>query len=111
MAKVEQACCVLNAIWAQHHRQTAPSAKNWIMPVQSRTAVVNYLTREYWRLGSATYLDHISWNATPAMDMQAFAHPAQARRIEHAVSPQWQQAANRAFLTYTGKYKQIDNHL
>jgi hypothetical protein len=98
-------------VWTQHHSQTAGLEKNWIMPVQSRTAVVNYLTREYWRLGSATYLDHISWNATPAMDMQAFAHPAQARRIEHAVSPQWQQAANRAFLTYTGKYKQIDNHL
>ena len=29
----EQMCCVLNAVWAQHHAQTAPLAKNWIIPV------------------------------------------------------------------------------
>ena len=32
-------CCLLNAVWAQHHAQTAPLAKNWIMPVQDRAAV------------------------------------------------------------------------
>ena len=33
---VDHMCCVLNAVWAQHHAQTAPLAKNWIMPVQDR---------------------------------------------------------------------------
>jgi len=111
LADIEHACAVLNAIWTQHHPQTASLDKNWIIPVQSRTAVANYLTREYWRIGSATYLDQISWNATSATDMQAFVHPAQAQRIEHAASPQLQQAANRAFFVHLNKYKQIDDHL
>ena len=31
---VDHMCCMLNAVWAQHHAQTAPLAKNWIMPVK-----------------------------------------------------------------------------
>jgi hypothetical protein len=44
-------CCLLNAVWAQHHDQTALLAKNWIMPVQDREAVASYVTHEYWRMG------------------------------------------------------------
>ena len=36
---VDHMCCTLNAVWAQHHAQTAPLAKNWIMPVTDRAAV------------------------------------------------------------------------
>ena len=57
MADIDLTCCVLNAVWAQHHAQTAPLAKNWIMPVEDRVAVSSYLTREYWRMGSSTFLD------------------------------------------------------
>ena len=56
-------CCLLNAVWAQHHAQTAPLAKNWIMPVQERVAVASYVTHEYWRMGSDTILDELSWTA------------------------------------------------
>ena len=59
----EQMCCVLNAVWAQHHAQTAPLAKNWVMPVQDRAAVASYVTHEYWRMGSDTILDELCWDA------------------------------------------------
>ena len=59
---VDHMCCTLNAVWAQHHNQTAPLFKNWITPVIDRTAVASYLTREYWRLGSDTFLDTVSWD-------------------------------------------------
>ena len=35
----EQMCCLLNAVWAQHHKQTAPLAKNWVMPVQDLSLI------------------------------------------------------------------------
>jgi hypothetical protein len=59
---VDHMCCVLNAVWAQHHAQTAPLAKNWIMPVQDRAAVASYVTHEYWRMGSDTILDELCWD-------------------------------------------------
>ena len=62
-ADTEQMCCVLNAVWAQHHAQTAPLAKNWIMPAQDRAAVASYVTHEYWRMGSDTILDNLCWGA------------------------------------------------
>ena len=55
----EHMCCLLNAVWAQHHAQTAPLAKNWIMPVQDRAAVTSYVTHEYWRMGSDTISDNL----------------------------------------------------
>ena len=56
-------CCLLNAVWAQHHAQTALLAKNWVMPAQDRAAVASYVTHEYWRMGSDTILDELSWGA------------------------------------------------
>ena len=56
---VDHMCCTLNAVWAQHHSQTAPLAKNWIMPVQDPAAVASYVTHEYWRMGSDTFLDAV----------------------------------------------------
>ena len=58
----EQMCCLLNAVWAQHHTQTAPLAKNWIMPVQDRAAVASYVTHEYWRMGSDTISTNLCWD-------------------------------------------------
>ena len=83
------ACTVLNAIWSQHHVQTAPLAKNWIMPVISRCDAVDYCTREYWRMGSATWLDEISWHSIDLAEMAKYEHDAQRQRIERAASPIW----------------------
>ena len=111
LADVEHSCAVLNAVWTQHHPQTAAVEKNWIMPVASRSSVVNYLTREYWRMGSVTLLDHISSLSTDPAEMAKFAHDAQAKRIAAAVDPEALRAAKGAFLAQIDKYKQIDDHL
>ena len=111
LADIEQSCAVLNAAWTQHHPQTASLDKNWIMPVQSRSSVVNYLTREYWRVGAVTLLDHISWSQTTAAEMAKFAHDAQANRIAAAVDADALRAAKEGFLAHVDKYKQIDDHL
>ena len=89
-------CCMLNAVWAQHHSQTASLAKNWIMPVTDRTAVASYLTREYWRLGSDTFLDAMLWDdQTAANVFKDYNHLKQANRLSRAASPLWlQQALN-----------------
>jgi hypothetical protein len=104
MAKVERACCVLNAIWAQHHRQTAPSAKNWIMPAIDRWEVANYATREYWRLGADTALLDITWDAGCPEAMLAYQHEQQALRINKAASPIWMHQAEMAFANYWARY-------
>ncbi len=105
LRNVEHTCMLLNAVWVQHHYQTAPLAKNWITPVQDRRAVAEYLTREYWRLGSATYLDHISWNHTDASRVAEFRHDAQAQRISRAASPYWLRQARQAFEAHMEKTK------
>ena len=93
----EQMCCVLNAVWAQHHNQTAPLAKNWIMPVTDRTAVASYLTREYWRLGSDTFLDAKSWDDRAAANaFKDYHHLKQANRLSRAASPLWLKQAHQA---------------
>lgn len=92
----EHACSILNAVWAQHHPQTAPLAKNWITPVQDRTAVALYLTREYWRLGSETLLKEISWDQTTEDTMAQYHHAQQAQRITRAASPLWLRQAQQA---------------
>ena len=52
---VDHMCCVLNAVWAQHHAQTASLAKNWIMPVQDRAAAASYV--------NTRILAHGQWHA------------------------------------------------
>jgi hypothetical protein len=87
---VDHMCCTLNAVWAQHHNQTAPLAKNWITPVTDRTAVASYLTREYWRLGSDTFLDAVSWDDPVAVSaFKDYHHLKQANRLSRAASPLW----------------------
>ena len=92
----EQMCCVLNAVWAQHHAQTAPLAKNWIIPVQDRSAVASYVTHEYWRMGSDTLLDELCWDRTPVDTMAQYHHDQQANRLSRAVSPLWLRQAQQA---------------
>lgn len=111
LGDVALTCAVLNAAWTQHHLQTAGLEKNWGMPVISRSRVVNYLTREYWRLGSATLLDHISSSSANPAAMAKFADDAQAKRIEAAVDEHHLSAAKEAFWAHVDKYKQIDDHL
>ena len=97
---VDHMCCMLNAIWKQHHSQTASLAKNWIMPVTNKTAVAPYLTREYWRLGSDTFLDAMSWDdQTAANVFKDYDHPKQANRLSRAASPLWLRQAQQALHT------------
>jgi hypothetical protein len=104
LVDIEHACCVLNAVWAQHHQQTGPLAKNWIMPVIRRRDAVNYVTREYWRMGSATLLDEISWAQTSAADMAAQETEQQAHRINKAASSAWITAATAALSDQQSRY-------
>ena len=106
----EHMCCLLNAVWAQHHTQTAPLAKNWIMPVQDRMAVTSYVTHEYWRMGSDTISDDLSWHAeqsNPLLHHTGKEHYAQqqAHRITRAASPLWLQQAQQALHTQQARYE------
>ena len=97
----ESMCCLLNAVWAQHHTQTAPLAKNWIMPVQDRAAVASYVTHEYWRRGSDTILDQLSWTVEQSYHLTDHAldehyTQQQAQRIQRAASPLWLRQAQQA---------------
>ena len=95
--QVDHMCCMLNAVWAQHSSQTAPLTKNWIMPVTDRTAVASYLTREYWCLGSDTFLDAMSWDDQKAVSVfKYYHHEQQAQRIQRAASPLWLRQAQQA---------------
>ena len=98
-------CCLLNAVWAQHHAQTAPLAKNWIMPVQDRTAVAGYVTHEYWRMGNETLLDELCWDSTSADTMAQYIHAQQAYRITRAASPLWLQQAQHALNDQKAQYE------
>ena len=94
---VDHMCCTLNAVWVQHHNQTAPLLKNWIMPVTDRTAVASYLTREYWRLGSDTFLDAVSWDDRAAVSaFKDYHHLEQANRLSKAASLLWLKQAHQA---------------
>ena len=104
IADTAHACTVLNAVWAQHHYQTGPLAKNWIMPVNNRQDAVNYATREYWRLGSATMLDEISWAKTSAADMAVQETEAQDHRINKAANSAWITAATAALRDQQSRY-------
>ena len=101
----EQTCCVLNAVWAKHHAQTAPMTKNWIMPVQDRAAVASYVTHEYWRMGSETLLGELCWDRTSADTMAQCAHAQQAYRIQRAASPLWLQQAQQALNDQKARYE------
>jgi hypothetical protein len=105
IADVDQTCCILNAVWAQHHAQTAPLVKNWIMPVQDRAAVSSYLTREYWRMGSSTFLDALSWDKPLPKPTDQYAHNQQAHRIQRAASPLWQRQAQQALDAQKAQYQ------
>ena len=104
IADTQRACCALNAVWAQHHKQTGSMAKNWIMPVIDRWEVANYATREYWRLGADTQLLDISWDAGCPEAMLAYEHEQQALRINKAASPIWMQHAEMAYADYWARY-------
>ena len=104
IADTKHACCALNAVWAQHHQQTGPMPKNWIMPVIDRWEVANYVTREYWRMGADTQLLDISWDAGCPEAMCAYEHEQQALRINKAASPIWMQHAEKAYAEYWARY-------
>jgi hypothetical protein len=106
----EHMCCLLNALWAQHHAQTAPLAKNWIMPVQDREFVASYVTHEYWRMGSDTILDNLCWGAEQSNLLTQHSlneHYAQqqAYRIQRAASPLWLHQAQQALHTQQARYE------
>ena len=93
----EQMCCLLNAVWAQHHAQTAPLAKNWIMSAQDRAAVASYVTHEYWRMGSDTLLYELCWDTGHANHTTDDNYSQQqAQRIKRAASPLWLRHSQQA---------------
>ena len=99
-------CCLLNAVWAQHHAQTAPLAKNWIMPAQDRAAVASYVTHEYWRMGSDTILDNLCWGAEQSNYAPNDNYSQQqAHRIIRAASPLWLHQAQQALHTQQARYE------
>jgi hypothetical protein len=106
MADVDQTCGVLNAVWSQHHAQTAPLKKNWIMPATDRVAVSSYLTREYWRMGSSTFLDELSWDRPLPNPTKQSAHHQQAYRILRAASPRWHRQAQQALDEQKAQYQE-----
>ena len=106
----EHLCCLLNAVWAQHHAQTAPLAKNWIMPAQDRAAVASYVTHEYWRMGSDTILDNLCWGAEQSNlltqhSLNEHYVQQQAYRIQRAASPLWLHQAQQALHTQQARYE------
>jgi hypothetical protein len=111
IADTEHTCAVLNAVWAQHYYQTGPMTKNWIMPVNNRQDAVNYATREYWRLGSATILDDICWDSTNLAELAKYEHDAQAARIHRAASPLWLRQAQQALQAQQAAYAADDGNL
>ena len=105
LPETQSMCCLLNAVWAQHHAQTAPLAKNWIMPVQDHAAVASYLMHEYWRMGSDTILDKLCWDQTSPNTIVQFAHEQQAQRLSRAASPLWLKQARQALHTQQARYE------
>ena len=105
LPETQSMCCLLNAVWAQHHAQTAPLAKNWIMPVQDRAAVTSYVTHEYWRMGSDTILDKLCWDQTSPNTIVQFAHEQQAQRLSRAASLLWLRQAQQALNTQQARYE------
>ena len=106
----EQMCCLLNAVWAQHHTQTAPLAKNWIMPVQDRAAVASYVTHEYWRMGSDTILDNLCWDAEQSNYAPNDNYcQQQAHRIQRAASPLWLRHSKQALNDQKARYEASGN--
>jgi len=99
-------CCLLNAVWAQHHKQTGPLVKNWVMPVQDRAAVASYVTHEYWRVGSDTILDNLCWDAEQSNYAPNDNYcQQQAHRIQRAASPLWLHQAQQALWTQKARYE------
>ena len=104
----EHMCCLLNAIWAQHHTQTAPLAKNWIMPAQDRAAVASYVTHEYWRMGSDTISDNLCWDAehsNSATDRTSTTPNNRHIAFTRAASPLWLRQAQQALDTQQARYE------
>ena len=102
----EDMCCLLNAVWAQHHAQTAPLVKNWIMPVKDRAAVTSYVTHEYWRMGSDTISDNLCWDSAQLNFAPNDNYTQQqAHRITRAASPLWLQQAQQALHTQQAQYE------
>jgi len=110
IADIEHTCCVLNAVWTQHHYQTAPLGKNWIMPLRHKKAATNYLTGEYWRLGGETLLDDLCWDRTSANTLAEYQHDAQQARILRAASPLWLNDAKQALAAQQARYQLPDEH-
>lgn len=111
VADITRSCCVLNAVWAQQHKETAPMAKNWILPVNDRSEVASYLTKEYWRLGNDTFLDHLSWDRSALEQMAQYEHAQQQARITRAASPLWLRHAQKALEAQQAAYEADDGNL
>lgn len=102
---IDRTCCILNSVWARHHRQTAPLAKNYIMPVLDRSEVASYLTKEYWCLGADTQLVDLCWDQTSADTMAQYEHGGQQQRIQRVACPLWLRHAEQALKAQLAEYE------
>ena len=75
------------------------------MPVEDRVAVASYVTREYWHMGSSTFLDALSWDKPLPKPTDQYAHNQQAHRIQRAASPLWQRQAQQALGAQKAQYQ------
>jgi hypothetical protein len=76
------------------------------MPATDRVAISSYLTREYWRMGSSTFLDELSWDRPLPNPTEQSAHHQQAYRILRAASPLWQRQAQQALDEQKAQYQE-----
>jgi hypothetical protein len=90
-------CCLSNALWAKQDRATASINKNWITPVIHRRRVANYMTKEVWKLGPATYDVFLSCSNPADFEWNKVREDQQVARIRSAMSPN-EEYATRAVL-------------
>jgi len=74
--------------------------------VQDRAAVASYVTHEYWRMGSDTVSDNLSWDTAQSNSGPNDNYAQQqAHRITRAASPLWLQQAQQALNTQHARYE------
>ena len=73
--------------------------------------MASYLTKEYWRLGNDSFLDHLSWDQSTLEEMAQYEHAQQQARIKRAASPLWLRHAEQAFEAQQAAYEADDGNL
>jgi hypothetical protein len=89
-------CCLSNALWSKQDRATASIQKNWITPVHHRDRVVQYLTKEIWKLGNTSFDATLTCDYAMPFETDTDRQAAQAKRMSRAVTENEVRAAQAA---------------